>query len=406
VVKRINNAVLMALVLGVSLASAAQPGAERSASGPSRVYREGRAWVEEIAGTLPASRTLRVVTEVGSVQVQGGGQGITYVIKKRAFTGSEDAARREFESFRINAARQGEADVLRGEWVSGSRHQMSAEFLVQVPRELDLVKVETRGGSVAVNNVAGRVEGETAGGGIQMDAIGGNIVASTMGGNISIGAAGSEALLKSAGGGINVASVIGRLTATTYGGDLAVGTVKQSASLETMGGSIRIRQSGGDLRASTAGGNIEAGDVGGSVVLKTAGGSIRLGSARGPVQAATAGGGISLWKLERGVRAETAAGGITAEFTGQRGNFTESSLETTAGDITVYLPASLACSIRAAIQMASGHKITSEFKEIRITTEGSEFGPKEWYAQGTINGGGPVLKLRTSIGDIDIRRGR
>ena len=39
-------------------------------------------------------------------------------------------------------------------------------------------------------------------------------------------------------------------------------------------------------------------------------------------------------------------------------------------------------------------------------TEGSEYGPKEWYAQGALNGGGPVLKLRTSIGDIEIRKAK
>src|SRR5258706_14615302 len=98
---------MMALLLGVSLGSAAQQGADRSARGQGRIYREGNSWVEEITGTLPAARTLRVDSEVGSLRVQGGaGSGFTYVVKKRAFTGSEDAARREFDSFRINAARQ------------------------------------------------------------------------------------------------------------------------------------------------------------------------------------------------------------------------------------------------------------------------------------------------------------
>jgi hypothetical protein len=406
VVKKIQNAMVMALLLGVSLGSAAQQGADRSATGPGRVYREGNAWVEEITGTLPAARNLRVDSEVGSLRVNGGsGSGFSYVVKKRAFTGSEDAARREFESFRINAARQGDAAVLRGEWTSGRSHRMSAEFVVQAPRDLDLVRLETRGGSIGVNNISGRVEGDTAGGSIQLDAIGGAIVANTMGGSISVGSAGSEALLKSAGGSINANNIDGRLTATTYGGSLDVGSVKQSASLETMGGSIRIRQCGGDLRASTAGGSVDAGEVGGSAVLKTAGGSIRLGSARGPVQAATAGGGISLSKLSRGVRAETAAGGITAEFVGSRGDFTDSSLETTAGDITVYISTNLACSINAAIDMASGHRIRTDFPDIKVTTEGSEFGPKRVDAQGSLNGGGPVLKMRTSVGDIDIRRG-
>ncbi|HEY4973358.1 MAG TPA: hypothetical protein VII41_07095, partial [Steroidobacteraceae bacterium] len=35
----------------------------------SRVYRDGNSWVEEITGTLPASRQVRITTDVGSVQV-------------------------------------------------------------------------------------------------------------------------------------------------------------------------------------------------------------------------------------------------------------------------------------------------------------------------------------------------
>src|SRR5205085_2830466 len=172
-----------------------------------------------------------------------------------------------------------------------------------------------------------------------------------------------------------------------YGGNMTVGMVKQMASLETMGGSITIRQAGGDLRATTAGGNVDAGDIGGMAYLKTAGGNIRVNAARGIVDAATAGGGISLYKLERGARAETAAGGITAEFLGQA--ITDSILQTTAGDIVVFLKPQIACNVRAAIEMASGHKIRTDFTELKITTEGADFGPREWYAQGVLNGGGP-----------------
>ena len=37
----------------------------------SRIYRDGTSWVEEISGTLPATRQVRIITDLGSVQVQG-----------------------------------------------------------------------------------------------------------------------------------------------------------------------------------------------------------------------------------------------------------------------------------------------------------------------------------------------
>src|SRR5438270_12654537 len=49
----------------------------------SRVFREGDSWVEEITGSLPAVRNLRLSTDVGAVRVQGGNQNsINYVIRK------------------------------------------------------------------------------------------------------------------------------------------------------------------------------------------------------------------------------------------------------------------------------------------------------------------------------------
>src|SRR5438045_5000931 len=66
-----------------------------------RVYREGGNWVQEITGTLSAARTLRVKVDMGSVRVEGGSQpGISYVIHNRAYTSSEQQARREFESYK------------------------------------------------------------------------------------------------------------------------------------------------------------------------------------------------------------------------------------------------------------------------------------------------------------------
>jgi hypothetical protein len=61
-------------------------------------------------------------------------------------------------------------------------------------------------------------------------------------------------------------------------------------------------------------------------------------------------------------------------------------------------------SIRAAIELASGHRITSDFTDIHISSEGGDWGPKTYTAEGKLNGGGPVLKVRTNTGNINFRR--
>ena len=173
--------------------------------------------------------------------------------------------------------------------------------------------------------------------------------------------------------------------------------------LETGGGSIQVERCGGRVKASTGGGSIDLGDIGGPAEMETGGGSIRLGSAKGPVHAETGGGSIELNGVPS-ARAETGAGGIVAKFVAANGENHDSQLETSAGDITVYLAPNVNISVRASIEVANGHSIRSDFADIRVITEGGDYGPKTVTAEGSLNGGGPVLKVRTTTGDISFRR--
>jgi hypothetical protein len=390
--------------MAILVASAAVTASAQS--GEPRFYREGNAWVEEISGTLPAARTLRVDIAVGTIHVDGGSySNITYTLKDRVYTGSEESARRQLSAMRASARTQGESAVIESQGFSGGK--TGGEVWVRVPRDLEVARLTTRGGGIAVTNLGGRLLAETAGGGITLSGLGGVADATTMGGDIMVDTASGDLRLHTNGGRIRVNSASSRLTADTLGGDLFVGTARGPVSLETNGGSIHISRTESDLKAETAGGNIEAGDVGGSAILETAGGTIRLNSARGTVHAETASGAIHLGRVQGGIRAETANGGITAEFVGAK--LSDSTLETAVGDITVYIPSNLACSVRAAVEMASGHSIRSDFPEVKVTTpqrrdSDEDYGPREQSASGTINGGGPLLRLRTNMGDIQILR--
>ena len=370
-----------------------------------QVMRSGNGWVEVVTGSLPSLRNLKVATDFGAVTVRGGApQGITYTVRKRLNSGSESHARRQFELFSVHGYQKGDFAVLEGE-CSGSE-KLSVDITVNVPRDLSLAKIETRGGSVEVANIGGRVEAETAGGSMRISDIGGVVRAETSGGSIDVGNVGGDLKLQTAGGSINIRSVNGKIHAETAGGSIEVGSATQSAYLSTAGGSIQVRKCNGDLRASTAGGSVEVGDVGGGATLETSGGSIRLASAKGVVRATTSGGGIHLNGLTHGVTAKTAAGPIYAEFIAGRGNFSESYLETSVGDVIVYLPPDLPVTVRATIDAAMGHKMITDFAEVKVTQEGGEWGPREIYGQGAINGGGPLLKIRTTAGNIELRRGK
>ena len=370
----------------------------------SRFYRDGNKWVQETSGSVPAGTYLKLTSAIGSVTVNGGNQpNVTYVIRKSIYHADEVTARRHMERFQVSVARRGDGVIIRGDWPGDHSGRLQADFNITVPRATELVKVETMGGSVNVQRIAGKVLAQTAGGSINTGEIGGSLSAETMGGSIDTGDVGGDVELNTAGGSITLGTIGGSIHAETSGGSISLNLGKQGTVLETAGGSINVQRCSGELRASTAGGTIEIGQAGAGAYLETAGGSIRLSSAEGKVRATTAGGEILLSKLRQGVQAETAAGPIRAEWVSAAG-FSDSRLETTVGDIVVYLPSEMKATIKAAIELANGHKITSDFSGLKIVSEGGQWGAKEIFAEGDLNGGGPLLKVHTTNGNIEFRK--
>ncbi len=368
------------------------------------VQKEGSHWTSVANGSLSGVHNLRIKVEGGSVRVEGGSsQGISYVIHSKSYEGSEDRARRQLESYKVSAYVRGDTAWIVGEWEGRSPHKFSADVNVTVPRNMELVKIETAGGEVVTTSISGRLEAETGGGPIHLDDIGGSVSVETGGATIDVGNVGSDLNLRTGGGAIHIGSAKGKVVAESGGGNLVLVSGSQGASLQTGAGTIHVDKCTGELKAETAGGAIELGEIGGNVITETGGGSIKVNSAGGPVNAQTGGGGIELWGVPS-AHVQTGAGPITAKFISSHGERTDSVLETGVGDITIYLVPNINLTIRASIEASTGHRITSDFPEIRVSSEGGQWEPKQVSAEGQLNGGGPVLKLRTSMGNIYIRR--
>jgi hypothetical protein len=82
----------------------------------------------------------------------------------------------------------------------------------------------------------------------------------------------------------------------------------------------------------------------------------------------------------------------------------DSRLSTRDGDITVVIPGTSAVTVLARIMNADGRgRILSDFPEIRSATDGAG-APGEMLAQGSLNGGGPLLRITAAGGCIYLRR--
>jgi DUF4097 and DUF4098 domain-containing protein YvlB len=350
-----------------------------------RLYRTtgSNEWVQEVSGTFSAGKYVRVKSSSGAIRIQGAQQSnITYTIREHVRAATEEGARRELAHMKFTTYSSGETVILRADCEGSNRG--SIDFDIQAPAQTTQVKLETDGGSVTATNLSGRVEATTGGGAIQLDQISGVVLASSGGGNIEIGKVGSDVQVSTGGGNIHLVSAAGHVNASSGGGNLNIGWAKVM-TLRTGGGAISVNKCDGAMKAETAGGNIDIKDIAGSAQIETGGGSIHFGPIKG------------------GVRAETAAGAIIARLA-PGGAFTDSRLETSVGDIVVYVPEGLGVNVRAAVEVSRGKGITSEFGDQLKISNPQGLGPREVYAEGSLNGGGPLLHVHTTTGNIEIRR--
>jgi DUF4097 and DUF4098 domain-containing protein YvlB len=369
--------------------------------------RQASFWEQRAECSAPAREGGRLVVraDFGSLNVKpGAADRVTCQVRLRIYTSDENEARRFFKDFELTLRQPEDGLHLTGRLPEQRHGQMSlgAIYDITVPLRFNL-DLETKGGGIEVEKLEGQLEAVTAGGGIRGGDLGGPVRVETAGGGIRLGNIAAAVEARTAGGGIRVGDVNGAAILETSGGEIVAGMIQGTLRAQTAGGDLVLRGASGTIEARTAGGQIQVGQSGGNVIARTAGGSIRLQGARGRVEARTAGGSIDLLQMRNAIRASTSAGGILAQVDADLKMFVASELQTSAGDIQVFLPANLPLTVDATIDMAAGHKIVSDFP-LNIQKEGEAFAPTKVWGEGALNGGGEVLRLRTVAGNIEIRK--
>lgn len=197
--------------------------------------------------------------------------------------------------------------------------------------------------------------------------------------------------LSTSGGSIGVSSIQGELDAHTSGGSMKVSDIEGNVDINTSGGSIAVDDVDGNLDANTSGGSVKAVNVTGNARAKSSGGGITLENVGKDANAYTSGGPLNLRKIGGTVDGSTSGGSIYAEAMGSIDR--PFSLKTSGGSITLDIPKDTKADIDAS---TSGGSVRVD---IPITVSGVI---KKEKLHGSINGGGPLITLRTSGGSINI----
>lgn len=200
--------------------------------------------------------------------------------------------------------------------------------------------------------------------------------------------------LETAGGHIHVTGVGGEVKAVTSGGGLRFARLKGPVIGRTSGGSVEVQDVEGTQRYTTSGGRIEVAGGQGTLEASTAGGAVKVRDFAGPAELKTSGGGMTLAGIAGALKATTSGGSISAEIPDPVPGSVE--LSTSGGGITVKVPETAAFQVDARTS-AGGCR-----SDLPVASTGKA---KSDRLEGTVNGGGPLVRLRTSAGSIRLEKG-
>jgi TonB family protein len=432
--RQLATALLFAAI-PVLAARASEPGVHVEVT-PERIVEPGGPHVtRDFNGTLPTAEnlTLKLNTDLGSVRIVPLKPGTTPEVRYSVHIETDArgaAAAQLLDRYSLSARNMPAGAEITGflpQPMRGNGAQFWVHFEIAVPASFSL-DVTTGAGDIQTLDVGGTATLVTEGGNI----VGGKIGTNFTGGQSRQrgGAARLVGKLETQGGHIQIEDVAGDLTAFTAGGHINTGYIWGEANLQSGGGHIRSAGIGGRAELATEGGNITVGRAAKVVTVKTGGGQIDFGEVHGSVRAQTGGGGIRvlyvagpmdvessggsicLTRVSGSVRAATDSGTITAWINPANSEKQKekesvrlpgaSQLTSGDGDIVVFLPRNLAANIEAIVENGGARRIEADpalaLQVARVSQ--SSGAVKAWT---TLNGGGAVLRLKTTGGRIKLQ---
>lgn len=180
----------------------------------------------------------------------------------------------------------------------------------------------------------------------------------------------------------------------TSGGNVVLGDFAAKVRARTSGGDVTLGKIGADVDAATSGGNVRLAEGSGTVKLHTSGGDIVVGRATGVTELGTSGGNIKIDSVENTLHASTSGGDVSAGLFGLSKGDCE--LRTSGGNVTAVIEKAAALRLDAS---TSGGRVNADGLTLTLDKNGQG----RSQLKGDVNGGGPLLKLRSSGGDISIK---
>lgn len=178
--------------------------------------------------------------------------------------------------------------------------------------------------------------------------------------------------VKNRDGAVTIGNLAGRMSVEAGGGVVFLRRIDGTATLRVDSGSIVVSRCSGDVSATLRQGTIRLGTIGGNVTAKNSSGDIEVMTARAAVQADAIAGDVTI-----GFAAPVAAA---------------SRVTTSGGTIRAQIDPLARCVVDASTLWGT--------IAARLPVEVDSGAPGTRRLQGRLNGGGPLITLRASGGDV------
>ena len=327
---------------------------------------------------------LDLEADFGDVTVTGSTRDDVQVVARLSLWGAdEEDARRQVDVQMTQDGNRITVRVVRPEriYAFASVKGSQVDFEIQVPSETSL-RLVTSSGDLAVSTITGTVELNTSFGAIQAEEVNGTVSARSSSGDVTL-------VGLSDAGDLQVRTDFGKLVLQDITAD-SLTARSSSGSIQVEGGTLD-----GALDVETSFGDVTVTGVRAtSYRLASSSGDLTLDGCSGPLDLQTGFGNI---EVRNGAEAQLALKTSSGEirFSGSLDTQGEHRVESDFGSVRLVLPTDAAFDLDAETGFGA---IDSE---LPVTV--SQF--EEKHMVGEVNGGGPLLRIRTSSGNVTLKRG-
>lgn len=295
-------------------------------------------------------------------------------------------------------------------YIEQRRSQSSSNRIeLAIPRRYS-IRLHSAGGGLTLRDVSGEFSGTTGGGDIRIERATGDARISTGGGSIVVTNSRLSGSVGTGGGPVLIQGVEGGLVGSSGTGDVLYGRDGLTYS-EVAGRDGGRHGSDGRYYLHKSGGGVSISKLDNGADINTGGGKIELGTVDGDLRAQTGGGDISVRSLRGSGTLSTGAGQVRVNVDGPGTHNVK--VSSGYGKVVLYLPSNTS----AELDIESGY--TRENGRTRIdndwglpvtetTSWDNSMGtPRRFVrSRGTIGSGQGRITVRTTNGDVEIRRAR